>query len=134
MNSSPVSYASGHQFNATHLPQSSLSLLWWREQTASLSRDSTDLAQLLLPQTRVELAEDSLDLPGLLLSALVGSLEDVDALDRSETLAESRGPAESNGVAGHGVDGEDAETDGRLTALASLEGLLAGERGAAEGS
>ncbi len=106
--------------------------LFGREETAASSWDSTNLAEFLLPESRVELAEDGLDLPGLLLATLVGSLEDVDALDRGKTLAESYCPPESNGVTRDCFNGEDVETNRLLGTLASNECLLAWEGGAAE--
>ena len=104
-----------------------------REERAALSWDDTDLAEFLLPEAGVELAVHSLDLPGALLATLVGGLQDVDALDGGEALSEGCSPAESDGVAGDGLNGEDGEANGRLATLASLEGGLAGEGGAAEG-
>jgi hypothetical protein len=103
-----------------------------RQKTACRTRDSANLAQLLLPEPGVEFREDGLDLPGVLLAALVGGLEDVDALDGCEALAERGRPAKSDGVAGDGVDGEDIEADGWLGALAGDEGGFAGEGSAAE--
>lgn len=89
------------------------------------------MAELLLPETRVELAVDSADLPGILLALAVGSLEDVDTLDDWGTWAQSSGPSESNGLASDGFNGKNLEANGRLGALASLEGGLAGESDAA---
>ena len=86
----------------------------------------------MLPETRVELAEDGLDLPGALLATLVGGLEDVDALNWGEGSAERCSPSESDGVAGDCLNGEDVEADGLLSTLTSNECLLAGEGGAAE--
>lgn len=71
-------------------------------------------------------------MPGALLATLVRSLEDVDALDGGEASAERCSPSESDGVAGDCLNGEDVETDGLLSTLASYERLLAGEGGAAE--
>ena len=86
----------------------------------------------MLPETRVELAEDGLDLPGALLATLVRGLENIDALDGGEASAERCSPSESDGVAGDCFDCEDVEANGLLGTLASNESLLAGEGGAAE--
>jgi hypothetical protein len=91
------------------------------------------LAQLLLPETRVEFRVDRLDLPGVLATLAVGCLQDVDTLDAWGTGAESCAPSKSDGVAGDGFDGENLEANGRLATLTSLEGGLAGEGDAADG-
>lgn len=92
---------------------------------------STLTTDLRAPQARVELGEDGLDLPACRGGIQVGRLEDIDTFD-GRLGAQVGGPPERDGVTGDGVDVEDREADGRLSALAANEGLLGCERRAAQ--
>jgi hypothetical protein len=114
-------------------PSPHLTHLLGREQRAGSGGDDTSLAQLLLPETRVEFRIDGLDLPGILATLAVGCLQDVNTLDAWGTRAESGAPSECDGVTGNGFDGENLKADGGLATLTSLKGGLAGEGDAANG-
>jgi len=97
------------------------------------SRRRASSANLLKPQARVELGVIRLDLPARIRAVQVARVDDVDAPDCS-AAAQRRSPAERNGLAGNGVDGQDVEANGGQGFLALLEGEFGGEGDGAEGA
>lgn len=85
---------------------------------------ATDVLQ---PRDAVELGEDGLDLPGILLALGVGCLQDGDTLDWLGLKSDE--PSESDGVAGDGINGESRDGHSGLSTLTSLESSLVGECG-----
>lgn len=78
------------------------------------------------PGNAVEFGKDGLDLPAVGIALRVLGLQDGDALDG--VGREGDEPSKGDRVTGHGIDGQNLEGNGGLSALAGLECRLVGER------